>query len=257
MKKNNSRNIPKTLNSLKDIFSKCTFQCIMFILTLIIGIWILFTNNLAYGIKPYILCFLTAIIPPLSFLRYIIKKYKSYKNKETRSDINWNTAIISVGLPIFYILMVFIIFGMTLGVDVKNPRYYKQFLNEELIEIFPESIPKNAEKIKYLHSDPFLQKGEENLLYYVDKSLEQNVVDNKYREKALWIGKFDDEDKPKSIGNPINQLYDIDEIGNVEDFLVYVFKDSCYGDGYCNHGEYIYVAYNDVTKEIIYKQEHW
>ena len=72
----------------------------------------------------------------------------------------------------------------------------------------------------------------------------------------MWIGTIQSEELPEAV-NEDNLLENISIDGKKENFTIYVNYARCDDSGYCNHGEYILVAYNDITKEIIFKEEHW
>ena len=247
----------KLFNVIKDLYKKCKFQFIMFSLTLLIGIWALWGNTLAYGIKTYIHMLIFAIVPPLLFGIALFRKYKYNKIKKAQSNINWFTILLIIAIPIFYLIMSFIIAFTDLGTDITNPKYYNDFMYKELYIAFPKKIPKTAEEVNFFHRDPFLQGGEINYLYYIDNSLKQESVDKKYKNKSIWFGKINGNNKPQGSPDSLNIFWVQGTKGKESDFIMYVMKAKCYKPDSCNHGEFIIVAYNDKTKEIIYKEEDW
>lgn len=240
----------------RTIFNKCTFQAIMFIICSMIAIWGILTTSLAYGIKLYSKMLLVLIIPVIVFGIALYRKYKYRTNKNARSNINWFTTFAILLLPFYYFLTLFFLGIESATTDVTNYKYYKDFMYEELYEVFPKKIPKNAKNISFYHIDPFLQGGEINSLSYKDNSLSQKIVDEKYKSKSIWIGTTQNKEIPEAV-DVDNLLERISIDGKKENFTIYVNYARCDDSGYCNHGEYILVAYNDITKEIIFKQEHW
>ena len=240
----------------RTIMSKCTYQAIMFIICGLIALWGILTTSLAYGIKLYSKMLLVLIIPVIVFGIALYRKYKYRINKNARSNINWFTTFMLLLLPIYYFLTLFFLGLESATTDVTNYKYYKDFMDEELYEVFPKKIPKNAENISFYHIDPFLQGGEINTLSYKDDSLTSSIVEEKYKSKSTWIGSADSEEVPEAV-NDYGLFSNISINGKKENFILYVNIARCDNSGYCNHGEYILVAYNDITKEIIFKEEHW
>ena len=247
----------KLLYITKDLYKKCKFQFILFFITLLIGLWVLWGTTMAYGLKTYIYMIVFAVIPPLLFGIDLFRKYKFNKIKKTRSNISLFTIFLIIVIPIFYLIMSFVIAFSDLGADITNPKYYKDFMYRELYIAFPKKIPKTAEDVEFFHRDPFLQGGEINYLYYIDKTLNHESIEKKYKEKAIWVGKIDGENQPQGTPDSFNIFWVQGTKGRQSDFTMYVMKASCYKSDSCNHGEFIIVAYNDKTKEIIYKEEDW
>ena len=240
----------------KTIMSKCTYQAIMFIICGLIALWGILTTSLAYGISLYLKMLLVLIIPVIVFGIALYRKYKYRINKNARSNINWFTTFALLLLPIYYFFTLFILGFESATTDVTNYKFYNDFIYGELYEVFPKKIPKNAENISFYHIDPFLQGGEINSLSYKDDSLTSSIVEEKYKSKSTWIGNADSEEVPEAV-NDYGLFSNISINGKKENFILYVNSARCDNSGYCNHGEYILVAYNDITKEIIFKEEHW
>lgn len=247
---------------IRVLFKKCTFQLIMFIITFIISLWFLCGNTFAYGIEIWFMLTLTGVIPPIIFGIALYRKYKFSNIKKTKSTINWFTTIITILLPIYYIATAFILLMTLLGKDITDYHYYKRFTSNNQYIAFPKKIPKSAENINYYYKLPFLQGGETNLLYYKDNTLTKEKV-NKMFSKAIWIGAIKEDDRIDYIlesNTPTMDevFYNTNRIeGYLEDFTLYVFDASCDESGYCNHGNFLIAAYNDNTKEILYRYENW
>ena len=226
---------------------------ITFIVTLFLAVWALSTSNsLAYGRILYIFMIVAELFPPILCLIAIFLKYK-FKEQD-KKIIDTILIIFIVLLPVYYFCVIFIYAIGRVDKDITNPKYYHSFVYGELYVAFPKEIPSNVTNVKFFHRDPFLQGGLYDELYYIDNSLTQEVVDNKF-SNSIWSGELDSDDEPR--GTPYDPFYFIPVVGEKLDFKEYVFKAYCYKEDSCNHGETIVVFYNDKTKELLYFHEDW
>lgn len=241
---------------IKILFKKCKFQTIMLIISCLIAAWGILTTSLAYGLKIYLSTLLVLIIPVVVFGIALYRKYKFINNERAKSNINWFTTFALLLLPVYYLFTLFFLSIEFVTTDVTNYKYYKDFMYKDLYEVFPKKIPKDAENISFFHRDPFLQGGGINALSYKDKSLTASIVDEKYKSKSIWIGNYQNEEIPEAV-NEDHLFSNLSIDGKIDNFTIYVYEARCDDSGWCNHGEYMLVAYNDITKEIIYKEENW
>ena len=42
-----------------------------------------------------------------------------------------------------------------------------------------------------------------------------------------------------------------------DDYIIYIVNNHCDNSSYCNHGDFLFVAFNDNTIELIYKSKEW
>lgn len=138
---------------------------------------------------------------------------------------------------------------------IKDIKYYDQYVNTNLLDFFPSEVPKNVEDIIFIYSPKLLQSTEETSLYYVDKNLNVESFENKYKKDAIWVGYKEDYLQNKGLLDDIFSSYL--SIDNEEEFKIYLFDAKCDDSGYCNHGEFSLVAINQDTKEILYTSQKW
>ena len=82
------------------------------------------------------------------------------------------------------------------------------------------------------------------------------MFNEKYKDNAIWIGNIDEYDEKEGLltGAFSNTpAYD----KNSSDYVIYLYEDYCDDSGYCNHGEFLFAAFNEKTSEVIYKHEYW
>ena len=89
-----------------------------------------------------------------------------------------------------------------------------------------------------------------------DASMDLNKFNKKYEDKAIGIGNIEDlNDENDFISGAFS--YTPAEDNNENDYIIYLFDGSCDDSGYCNHGDFLFAAFNEKTKEVIYKLEDW
>ena len=54
-----------------------------------------------------------------------------------------------------------------------------------------------------------------------------------------------------------NTIVATQQYSNENDYIIYLVAGECDDSGYCNHGEFLFSAFNEKTNEIIYKSEVW
>ncbi len=167
--------------------------------------------------------------------------------------------IILILLVLFLILtQLYIHFYNTLYYmfDVTDINMYEKRMNDNLLMIFPERIPKNAKNVNFYYTYGILQAGDIVSLYYEDNNLNSNEFDKKYNNKSIWSGYI--KEYTNNNGLLDNIFYKTSVLYNEEDnYKVYLIKGHCDDSGYCNHGNYLLTAINNKTNSVIYKYERW
>ena len=112
------------------------------------------------------------------------------------------------------------------------------------------------DNIHFYYAPGILQGGTNYSLYYIDKNLTREEFDKRYREKAIWIGcKSEYAEKSELLASAFS-FTPVDY--NAEDnYIIYLVDRNCDDSGYCNHGNFLFVAYNEETHEVIFRAEFW
>lgn len=223
------------------------------IFTFLIGIWFIFCNLGVY-FPIFLQIALLGNIPFLLFFSFSILKNILHTQK---AKVLVSSAIILCGifLPFYYFYAIFFSAISEIDNSIINPKYYKLKINDPtLLQAFPKEIPKNVTNVVFIVQPGFLQGGSIISLYYVDSQLNVEAFHNQYKDKAIWSGTIQQYDQSKYnlsfYKTPV-------ENKNESDFLIYLIDGKCDDSGYCNHGYFLFVAINEKTKEIVYKEEQW
>ncbi len=76
----------------------------------------------------------------------------------------------------------------------------------------------------------------------------------KYKSKS--VSKLQDYDD--KLGLPNGLFSNTPSYGkNENEYLIYFIESYCDNSDYCNHGEFLFAAFNDKTNEVIHKWEAW
>lgn len=196
-------------------------------------------------------------LPFLSYLTLTIIINKYFDNKKIR-------IIIKVCSKILLFLSLFMhIFTLFKGAILEyehpeiNIKHYSKFIKDyNLTEYFPSYIPESAKNTKFVLEPGFLQGGTTISLYYIDEKFDIKNYDNLYREKAEWMGQYNDYSEKYGL---LNDLFNDNLINYIDkdNFSVYLFNSKCDDSGYCNHGIYSLLAINENTKEVLYEYQNW
>ena len=161
----------------------------------------------------------------------------------------WIITLISIPFIIVYFGM-YTLFSISYlnNHPITNSKYYSKIYYSKIMGFsfilreFPTKIPKQATDA-YFYDDL-----NSYILYYVDKDMTKNKMDNKYKKKTIWTGKIYDNDKKVCLkyqpfsNTPVSSIKE-------KDFTIYLID--CDENGNVTH--YTFVAYNEKTHEIIYK----
>lgn len=191
----------------------------------------------------------------LPFILYLLFAIIAYTKKYNET---WIVLVLS--LPFLFIYSIVIGFKTISYTDtysIINPKYYSKYINNRsFYNNFPKRIPQNA-KESYFYDNGV----DTTILYYIDNNISESKINKKYSKKALWIGYLDDKDTSKCLQYEPFSNTPIDDIEKQKDFKIYLIECDCndefLGDkkmNYCNHGHYVFIAYNNKTHEIIYKR---
>lgn len=227
-------------------------MCIITFLTSIFFFYFTIGDDWSYR---YIII-LCGVFPFLFYLVITIVSIK-FSNIKTVQTI---TSLLSIAFSLILLFYYFHVLFLSLIMETDHPskdiKYYSHYVKSDyLLEVFPNSIPNNVENVQLLYSPGLLQAGTMYSLYYVDKSLQVENFDNRYMEKAEWVGyikNYDDKD-----GLLSGRFYNTPVEYKIENFRMYLIDSYCDDSGYCNHGRFLLVAINQDTKEVIYRSESW
>lgn len=237
-------------------FKKCIFPFIMTIITFLIGC---FFGSLCLG-RPFsivaVIEFFISFLPCINFLTITLVCYFSCNTQKSKIIINVITAFFTLALMEYYVIAIFICAFMEVLNPVTDVRYYTKHINRGDLEVFPEEIPDNVEDVEFIYAPGVLQGGTEMALYYVDKNMTIEEFDNKYKDKAEWVGHINEYNIKRGLLSGAfsnTPAYD----NNEEDYIIYLVKSRCDDSGYCNHGNFLLAAFNEKTNEVIFKEEGW
>lgn len=130
------------------------------------------------------------------------------------------------------------------------------YLNNLLIEHFPEKIPENAENIVFRYNPGFLQAGTWlGLKFKTDSNLVEDYT-KVLSKKAKWIGKADDSQAEEHRVFP-ETFENLGYTNLPEDFTIYViYSEPGYPSNW-NHGKLSLVAISKQRNEIIFLSNDW
>ncbi len=238
-------------NKLKDYFLKDSFTCIMIIITFIIGL-LFFMASYGYPWNIRFWIIILGFVPFIGYFVTLVLIDKGYRKI---------AAILKWLLTIFLVFYYFFALIMSVMLEIENPvidtKYYQSKVKgERLLKAFPKEIPSQAEEISFIYMPGFLQGGEEYALYYIDPDFVEAEFDEKYRNQAIWIGY--QKEYTLNEGLFSGAFYNTPaEYKNENDFKIYLLEGRCDNSGYCNHGDFLFAAYNEKTNEIIYRSSQW
>lgn len=237
-------------------FKKIRFPFIMSIVTFIIGLFISL-NLVQVPIKVRIITLFISYLPVFLFLIIIFSIYKCKDDKKIFFKFKFITLIISLFLIVYYhYSFTFISLKATFNA-VNNPKYYTYYVTgERLRSVFPSLIPSDVTNVEFYYSPIFLQGGTKYSLYYIDKMMTMDKFDNKYKDKAIWIGHIKDYTKNKGL-IPYFFIHTPSYYKNEDDYLIYLIEGNCKGTSYCSHGDILLAAFNDKTHEVVFRSQQW
>lgn len=238
----------KKIYSIHDLFFT--------IITFIISLFFIFTTKYDDWSYRYIIVLLGSL-PFLCYLILIIITNKSIESKCLKKITSGFSIFLALIIIPYYFIASFVFISIEMDHPIKNIRYYHDYINSEyLLNVFPEEVPKNVKNIQLIYSPGVLQASTVLALYYVDSNLNIEDFDNKFSEKAEWVGYKNHYTEKSGLLAGISSATPI-EYQDEKNFKIYLIEGSCDDSGYCNHGKFLLVAVNEKTKEVLYKSEDW
>lgn len=235
----------------KKIFSTLFFSAIMLI-NLFFAFAIIYTSEWD-PIWIRIITFLFAL-SPIGFFGGMIFLYI----RADKKVLKFST--IGITIVSFFISLIYWFFGfMILGIyEFANPitsldKYSSIVKSFGFTDIFPKKISNSWNNVNFYYQPGFLQGATTILLYYTDASVDNYEFNNKYKDKAKWVGLKSDYEG-KSLTS--SEFYPF-EIENEDNFKIYLIDEDCDDTSWCNHGYYLLVGINEETKEVIYAKSSW
>lgn len=157
----------------------------------------------------------------------------------------WTTvlSIILVCASLFYICLLFIWTATTKTTDVRYySRAYAQIEDIRGVkEVFPKTIPADAEDITFMYWPQFLQGGEVFELSYTTTDERIAQLTAILKSEADWIG-FNQQWYSEN-----NRLFD----------GIHATRYQLFWDGGSNHGRMCYVLVNEETGQITFSTNAW
>lgn len=180
-----------------------------------------------------------------------------YEKKHTENICLVFSAIILWLLLGYYFFIIFMSAVYESENPVMNLKHYKSIVKGDyMLSVFPKEIPESVENVSFVYAPGFMQGDTGISLYYKDESLSTEGVDKKFGETAVRVGNF------KELSN--DSLFETLSFKDIpveekerDNFKIYMMDSKCDDSSYCNHGEYLFVAFNETSHEIIYKYCHW
>ena len=161
------------------------------------------------------------------------------------ATIVWTTVltVVLLLLSAFYMVVLSVWTATTTTTDVRYySRAYRQIDDQDGVEdVFPVSVPADAEDVSFLYHPQFLQGGEVFELSYTATGEKLTQWKQLLAEEAEWIGTGEEWERDNG--------WSCDE----DDGVLYQLS----WDGGFNHGEICYVLINEDTGRIKFYYSHW
>lgn len=240
----------------KRTTKRILFPLQMCIMTFVIGVFFTYILNSALIKNQIIILFLT-YIPFILFLIVTLLYYKFRAQKKLLSILKTFSMMLTCLLLFYYFTILFVIGLEAFENPITDIKYYKHYVKgTSLIEIFPKEIPNDVQNIEFYYAPAFLQGGTNYSLYYMDKDMTLDKFDKQYKKLAVWIGHKEEYTEKEGLLTSAFSFTPVKYI-NEEAYIIYLIKGKCDNSGYCNHGEFSFVAYNDETNEVIFRAASW
>lgn len=262
-KKENIRHIEKEKTEVKfeeiSTFQKIRFPFIMSIITFILGVFWSY-DSIGFFLRTRMKILLVSFLPFIIFsiITFIIYKFK--EKSKVVSYFKTTSIVISFFLVFYYFNASFYVVFLEASNPMINPKYYNYHIHDSrLKKAFPNKIPKDAENVIFFYVPGFLQGGTKYTLYYIDKNMTFSEFNQKYQEKANWMGHINEYMEKRGLlsGAFYDTPAEYSQNNNENDFIIYLIDGNCDNSGYCNHGDYLFAAYNEKTREVVFSSEIW
>lgn len=238
-----------------QIVEKSKLSFVMCIITLILS-YIFIDSSWIFDGKEKIIVLLIGFVSVIVFLVITFAINYFYKKNIVQKVLKILNILLIIILPMYYLIGFLACTAIKISNPIVNIKNYKYLVNGELLNVFPSSIPENVIDTRLTYSPALLQAGDQITLYYIDNNFNFEEFDNKYKEKAIWIGNVDDYKGNKGlligIFSDTSVTYETEN-----DFVIYLIEGKCDDSGYCNHGKFTLAAVNPKTNEVIYEYKYW
>lgn len=239
----------------KEIFKYNKLSLIMCIITLLIGIGVYSSTAMGIPFKENLIIFLASFIPFFIFLLITIFSY-GFKEKY-KTIFKTISIILSLLLVFYYFIALFVCALLSAKNPVTDTKYYNYYVTGERLEnVFPSKIPDNVKNVEFYYAPGVLQGGTNYSLYYVDDNMTKEKFDKKYKDKAIWIGHKEEYTEKEGLLSGAF-AYTPAYYENENDFVIYLIEGNGDDSGYCNHGEFLFAAFNEKTKEVVFHSQQW
>lgn len=239
---------------MKEIFRYSKLSIAMCII-LLVGVCFYSSTAIGIPIKEKLIIFLVCFIPFFVFL--IITILSCYFIERYEKIIKTITFILSILLATYYSIVLFVCVLLVTTNPVTDSKYYNHYVKGDKLEkVFPAKIPSNVKNVEFYYALGFLQGGTELALYYIDKNMTLDKFNSIYKSNAEWIGHIKDyNEKDGLLSGAFSNTPS--QYKNEDDFIIYLVDSSCYMPDSCNHGDFLFAAFNEKTNEVIFKLEDW
>lgn len=232
---------------------KIVLSVIIILIHFLIGAF--FVYNVRFDpVWVKILCFIYSFLPTCYFSKSLYSSIKSDDKCPSFKTIADNVTI-SILFFFYYFVMIFGLALVESDTPVQSLVHYNGIIkSNSLEEVFPEKISKSWENVSFCYYPAFLQGNGNVSLYYKDESLNIEEFDNKYKDKAIYIGTKEEYKGDGMIPQDFNNA----TLKADDDLKIYLINSRCSSGAIsCNHGEYLLVGVNEKTKEVIYESSWW
>lgn len=242
-------------NIIIKYFKRTKLSFTMMCITFVISFFFLYFG-IVEDIKWMCITMLIGSFPFIIYLIITLCVNKFYEKKYVKNIYNIFTPIFTICVLIYYCVAIFVCLLIQVAHPVTNINKYKYVISDSLLTIFPKQIPQNVNNKFFYYQPGVLQGGTTIILYYVDNSLNQDSIYDKYVDNSKWIGYLSDYIDSENLLADVFYNAPIEK-ENEKDFKIFLIDGSCDNSGYCNHGNYLIVAINEQTREILYKSKTW
>lgn len=238
-------------NILVKCFRRAKFPFIMSILCFLIGL-LFFYDSLYFNLKVKLIAILYGFAPCVMYtiVTFLITRF--YNKIVFKNFLKFVIVFMTLGVIPYYFMaahMCSVSEGENPITDIKN--YEKIVKRENLLKVFLEKIPNNVENIEFYYSLEGYLGETKCFLYYVDKDMNKEKFDNKYKDKAIWIGIKNEYNMYDGL---LEKVFSYTPVNNAkeDDFVIYLIFEGCIECGNCNSSNFLLTAFNEQTNEVIY-----
>lgn len=244
-------------NIINKYYGKAQFPFIMTIIALLFGLLCIYLMIDVKESNNKILTVCNGLLPFIVFLLITRLTYAYREKKNTKLISNLVTAILSLFFISYFVTYTFTIvtFDAFMNPEVNIKQYRKYVHSERLLRAFPSEIPSDAENPILIYSPGILQAADKYMLYYIKPNINLLDFDNKYGANAKWVGYYNDEEKPLGTDITFGDLPI--KYSEESNFKIYVLESYCDDSGWCNHGNYLLVAVNEKTRQVVHVSMVW